>query len=152
MSRASFDPEHNSWRAMVERCTNKNAANYRYYGGRGITVHKDWIGVGGYQRFLAHVGRKSSPHLTIDRIDTNGNYEPGNVRWADRNQQSRGRRYCIRVAFNGEKMTLAEWSKKLGIPYETLRSRHQRGYPVEMLLAVGKSRSKPLPKAATVKK
>ena len=71
---------------MKDRCLNPNNARYAYYGGRGITVCPQWAH--SFEQFLADVGEKPSPELSIDRIDNDGNYEPGNVRWATKSEQS----------------------------------------------------------------
>lgn len=79
-------PTYRSWQAMVTRCTNPKRDDWKYYGGRGITVAAEWVGRGGFQRFLAHIGERPEG-LSLDRIDNNGNYEPGNVRWATASEQ-----------------------------------------------------------------
>lgn len=73
-------PEYVSWSSMKARCLNPKNDNYSRYGGRGITVCNEWRD--SFEAFLAAVGPKPSPHHTLDRIDVDGNYEPGNVRWA----------------------------------------------------------------------
>lgn len=82
--------EYTAWVAMKKRCYLQNHRNYKYYGGRGITVCDRWRD--SFENFLADVGRKSSPRLSLDRIDNNGNYEPGNVRWATKSEQLLNRR------------------------------------------------------------
>jgi hypothetical protein len=82
--------EYTTWRAMIDRCTNRRNAAWRYYGGRGIRVCKRWLA--SFPAFLADVGPRPSPERSIDRIDNDGNYEPGNVRWATRIEQNRNKR------------------------------------------------------------
>ena len=83
-------PEYEAWRNMRRRCYDSTSQNYRYYGGRGITVCERWME--SYLFFLADVGRKPSPTHSIDRINNDGNYEPTNCRWATKRQQGLNRR------------------------------------------------------------
>jgi hypothetical protein len=85
----SHTPEHTAWLHMLQRCTNPNDKRYKDYGGRGITVHelfRDFI------NFYNHVGKRPSSDYSLDRIDNEGNYEPGNLRWATRKQQQNNMR------------------------------------------------------------
>jgi hypothetical protein len=82
--------EYNSWIGMKMRCFNPKNDRYDSYGGRGVTVAPEWIE--DFEAFFVHMGPKPSPSHSLDRIDPNGNYEPGNVRWADRSTQNRNRR------------------------------------------------------------
>jgi hypothetical protein len=82
--------EYNSWISMKMRCFNPKDGRYDSYGGRGITIAPEWIE--DFESFLAFMGHKPSPAHSLDRIDNDGNYEPGNVRWATRIEQSRNRR------------------------------------------------------------
>lgn len=87
-------PEYRAWLAMQYRCysDNPNVDYLKHYGGRGIEVSDEWRGDGGFERFLSHIGPRPSDEHSVDRIDNNGNYEPGNVRWATKSQQVRNRR------------------------------------------------------------
>lgn len=81
----SHIPEYNTWTNMKARCYGKNLPCYKHYGGRGIRVCDEWRN--SFEAFLTYVGRKPTPKHTIDRIDVNKGYEPGNVRWATRSIQ-----------------------------------------------------------------
>ena len=83
-------PEYMCWCNMKLRCSNKHNPMYKYYGGRGISVCERWRN--SFKNFLADMGLKPSPELSIDRIDNDGNYEPGNCRWTTAKEQIRNRR------------------------------------------------------------
>lgn len=83
-------PTYRSWRAMLSRCENPNATGYGRYGGRGITVCDRWRA--DFTAFLADMGERPSIDHSIDRIDTDGNYEPSNCRWATRSEQQQNKR------------------------------------------------------------
>lgn len=126
--------EYNCWRAMVERCNKPQNSCYSYYGGRGIKVHADWVGRGGFERWLNHIGQSPTEKHTQDRIDVNGNYEPGNVRWATRKEQSsnqRERKTCRRLVAFGVEKTISEWSNEYGVKYTAIMERLRRGWTPE---------------------
>jgi hypothetical protein len=82
-------PEYYSWGNMRSRCLNPNADDYRFYGGRGITICDSWSS---FENFLRDMGPKPGPKYTLERNDSNGNYEPGNCRWATNTEQNRNKR------------------------------------------------------------
>lgn len=126
-----------TWGKMNQRCVNPNTPRYERYGGRGIAVCDEWKV--SFPSFLAYVSQL--PHYgeegyTLDRTDNDGNYEPGNVRWASPTEQSRNRSDNILITYNGTKKCLAEWAKDLGFKYSTLRARIVRyGWNTERAFA-----------------
>jgi hypothetical protein len=86
----SHKPEYEAWHSMKQRCLNPRHRAFKNYGGRGIAVCPSWVG--SFEAFFAYVGRKPHPALTLDRIDNDGDYEPGNVRWATWSQQNGNQR------------------------------------------------------------
>lgn len=86
----SSTPEYKAWSSMIYRCTNPNSSAYQHYGGRGIEVYEGWKT--NFQEFYDYIGPKPSPEYTLDRIDTDGNYEPGNVQWASKSWQTKDQR------------------------------------------------------------
>lgn len=123
---------YHSWCNMVYRCTNKNSFAYKNYGGRGITIFQSWRE--SFTAFLHDVGERPSVAHTLDRIDVNGNYEPGNVRWALIDVQMNNRRNNIYITIDGITRTVAQWSKLSGLPYYTIWGRVKRGWPTNVLL------------------
>lgn len=116
-------PEYVAWGHMRARCSRPNHSEFHNYGGRGISVCERWQEFGA---FIADVGLRPSPKHSLDRIDNNGNYEPGNVRWATNKEQSRNTRRVKLYEHDGFIGTLADWSERVGINQGTLRARVNR--------------------------
>jgi len=129
----THSPEWNTWVAMKERCSNPRQTAWGRYGGRGIKICDRWIG--SFENFLADMGRKPTPQHSIDRIDNDGNYEPGNCRWASPSAQARNNSRTLNLGFAGETLCLREWARRKGIPEGTLYARVvTRGWPIERAL------------------
>ncbi len=119
-----FPKEYRSWKDMRSRCRNPNNTDYRNYGGRGISICDRWDD---FAAFVEDMGYRPDG-LTIDRIDTNGNYEPGNCRWASEKVQANNKRTNVRVTVEGETRTLQEWSDHFGIDRTKARYRLSQGW------------------------
>jgi hypothetical protein len=105
-------PEYRAWSGMKERCFNPKKDNYPAYGGRGISVCERWRD--SYENFLSDVGRRPGPAYSLDRIDPDGNYEPGNVRWATRTTQQSNRRNTVYFHMHGQKIPAARLAQMAG--------------------------------------
>jgi hypothetical protein len=109
---------------MKSRCINPSLKQYPDYGGRGIAVHPRWLS---FIEFLADMG-ECPPGMELDRIDVNGNYEPGNVRWASESTQQNNRRDNIVITIDGIAQTLSQWARQNGIKPRTANERVRRGW------------------------
>lgn len=113
----SGSPEYVSYRKMVERCYNSRDISFCSHGARGVTVFGLWLRRGGFGRFLSYVGPRPTPGHSIDRFpNNNGNYEPGNVRWATKAQQNRNTRKSLRFVVCGVESSLGDLCDKYGKP------------------------------------
>jgi hypothetical protein len=102
---------------MHDRVSGKTQDSYRHYGERGITIDPRW---NIFENFLADMGPKPSPQHQLDRIDVNGNYEPGNCRWVTPIEQQNNKRTNHRIMMAGETHTEAEWCRDLGVTRDVL--------------------------------
>ena len=131
----SRTPLHRVWLSIVRRCTTPSNNGYPNYGGRGILICDQWRH--DIQAFYDHVtqlpdyGKKG---YSIDRIDNDGNYEPGNVRWATRTEQNRNTRRNVLIAFNGKTQCLQDWANELELSPDTITSRIKAGWDIERAL------------------
>ena len=148
-----WTPEYRSWQAMKQRCYKTNDISYPNYGGRGITVCRKWRK--SFASFLADVGKRPAPGYSIDRLNTNRGYVPGNVVWSTRKVQNRNTRRNKLLTFNGERLTLAEWVERLGLQYDLVKRRLLIGWTVEKALSAAvdsrKTGRPPIVSASTVK-
>lgn len=121
----SDTPEHKIWRGILDRCYNPRRKEYPRYGGRGIRMHEPWIK--DFKQFYDYIGKRPSPAHSVERIDNSRGYEPGNIRWATRLEQQNNMRSNTWIEVNGERMTLGQLYRKLGIPRQLLYSWHTKG-------------------------
>lgn len=136
----SKDPCYQVWHAMMSRCYDEENSNYKNYGGRGISVCERWKTM---ELFISD----NSPRpegMSIDRINVNGNYEPGNVRWATDEMQNRNRRDSMNVMFDGQEMPATHASIRLGGSTALISSRLKKGWTLEEAISapVGSKRKK----------
>lgn len=114
--------EYTIWQHMVRRCLNPAFRYYKNYGGRGICIAPQFLN---FDAFLAYMG-PCPPGMSLDRIDNNGNYEPGNLRWTDMKTQARNTRQNRFITYNGKTQTVAAWAEELKISHGTILSRLDR--------------------------
>ena len=127
--------EYHCYNAMRARCHNPKTPHFSRYGARGISVCDRWRD--SFLAFLEDMGRCPSPQHSIDRIDNDGNYEPGNCRWATATEQANNRTTSKFITHHGMTMTQAQWARRIGIKQSTLHARLKTGWTVDRALSVG---------------
>jgi hypothetical protein len=117
---------------MISRCHNNKNPFYKDYGGRGIIVCEEWRH--NVEKFINHIislGWHKQCGLSIDRINNNEGYKPGNIRLATPVTQGRNNRRNFIIEYNGESAPISEWAERIGMPYPRLYTRLLRGWSVE---------------------
>lgn len=133
--------EYNAWIAMKARCYNPKLIAYKNYGGRGIIVCERWRN--SYKNFLEDMGTKPTPKHSLDRHpNKNGNYEPGNCRWATSTQQNRNSRRTIYLTYNGIRYSLPEFCEEHGLSRKKCAERLRWGWTIDELFLSVKARRK----------
>ncbi len=122
--------EYIAWLSMRGRCFNPNNNWYAAYGGRGITISPEFES---FERFLACVGPKPKGY-SLERINNDGNYEPGNIKWASASDQANNRRTNHLITFNEKTQTLMQWSRETGIDNTCIRKRLRLGWSIHRTL------------------
>lgn len=120
------------WLNMRTRCFNPKVKSYKDYGGRGITVCKEWDDFTNFYQWSLNNGYEDN--LTIDRIDNDGNYEPSNCRWGTRVVQMNNTSQNVKIEINGELKTLADHARDNKLNYDTLHYRYECGLQGEELI------------------
>ncbi len=130
---------YNIWKIMRQRCLNPNSGNYKYYGARGIKVCKQWDSFSNFQVWALSNNYKD--HLTIERINVNGHYRPGNCEWIPPSEQANNT--TRNVVVDGK--NLSQWAKELNVSRSMLQGRYQRGQTGKQLLRPRRKESSKYP-------
>lgn len=125
-------PEHRAWGHMKDRCFNPRSQRYGRYGARGIAVCDRWKE--SFLAFIEDVGPRPSPKHSLERVNNNGHYEPGNVVWAEREQQANNKSTSVILEFRGESLSVNQWARRLGICNRTIGMRLNAGWSIEKTL------------------
>ena len=142
-------PEYNSWCNMKRRCHSKSHPRYKEWGGKGVTVCEEWLH--DFKKFYEDMGPRPSKSHSIDRIDGTMGYSKENCRWATKKEQSENRPTWVHIIeFNGERKTITEWAKVVGIARKSLYGRLESGWSVEEALTTKKLMSKRERRAGSV--
>jgi hypothetical protein len=137
-------PEYACWKNLIARCTRPNLSSWAGYGGRGIRVCDEWRK--SFEAFHRDMGDRPGAGFQIDRIDNDGDYEPGNCRWVTLTQQLRNKRTSRLVEWDGRRVTVAEAAELSGLAQPLIHGRLKRGCPPERLF------TSPAPRAKRVHK
>lgn len=119
------------WKSMTQRCGDPSASNFKYYGGRGISVCERWHD---FAAFLADMGECPDRSMTLDRIKNDLGYQPSNCRWATKAEQNANRSLCVQITHGGRTQNLADWAREVGMTANTLAMRVRNGWSAERAL------------------
>lgn len=116
---------------IVQRCSRPSCTAFKDYGARGIGLHPPWFD---FSVFVAEIPLCPDPALTLDRIDNNKGYVPGNIKWSDRQEQANNKRNNKMIHYRGETKSLAQWCRELDVNYMTVKTRLRNGWTVSKAL------------------
>lgn len=127
------------WNGMKMRCSNHRNIAYKYYGAKGVSVCDEWRDdfIPFYEWAMAN-GYQDS--LTLDRIDTDGNYCPENCRWATNKEQQNNTAYNRLYTYQGDTLDVTQWAERTGLPRNMIYKRLYRGWSIEKALTTNKLR------------
>ncbi len=125
-------PEYRTWVSMRIRCKYPHLKGHRNHAGRGIKVCERWEN--SFDAFFEDMGNRPSPKHSIDRINNDGDYEPGNCRWATRKEQANNTRMNVLVTLNGKTQTFSQWCEELNLNVITAYARFRKGWTLEEAL------------------
>lgn len=132
-----WSPTYMSWTAMVKRCTNLKHPSSKNYGRLGIKVCKRWRK---FENFLEDMGERPKG-MSLDRLDNDGDYCPGNCRWASAREQQRNRRDTRKATYRGITLPLVEWAERVGIHHDTLEERLRKKWPIHLVFTLPPSKT-----------
>lgn len=133
-----------SWKSMKARCFNKRNKSFKYYGGRGISVCKEWLGDSGFANFLRDLGKKPTARHSLGRINNDLGYCKANCRWEEPRQQLRNRTITRFLECRGKRLCVCDWALLTGIRPDTIAKRlDEGGWSVEQALGFAAKPSKP---------
>ena len=122
------------YNGMRLRCYNENNVNYKYYGGKGVTICDEWLL--SFENFFDWaINNGYNENLTIDRIDSEKEYSPDNCKWSTKKEQAYNRSMSVKLTLNGRTMYMTEWAEELGIDKKTLSWRYRNGWSDEEILS-----------------
>jgi len=127
-----YTPIYRRWASMVGRCRWSSHTSWKWYGALGVRVCERWLS---FENFLADMGDPPFEGATIERRDSNGNYEPANCFWATQVQQQRNRRNGMFLTFDGVTQSAGDWADQIGMPIERIHNRKERGWSDERTLS-----------------
>ena len=130
----STTPEYRSWNLMNQRCSNPSNPLWKLYGGRGIIVCDRWRN--SFASFLSDMGVKPKTVLTLDRIDTNGHYEPSNCRWVTHIRQQYNKRTNLQLCVNGFTGNLSEVADHFQVDFDSLLALYRKHTPLDEAVAM----------------
>lgn len=123
------------WGGILKRCLLEKSVSFPRYGGRGIQVCEEWMNFNVFCTAIeTEIGKRPTAKHSIDRIDNNKGYFPGNVRWATRQKQAENQRNNIKITANGETLTLSEWARRLSVNFSTLQWRAANDWPDDKII------------------
>lgn len=122
-------PEYRAWNNMLCRCYVPSTRAFARYGGRGIQVCKRWRD--SYKAFLSDMGRRPSSKHSLERVDNDGNYEPGNCAWATQSAQNRNKQVNVKIAIDGRTLCATDWAIEVGLPPAVVLKRLRCGWAPE---------------------
>ena len=122
------------YNGMRLRCYNENNVNYKYYGGKGVTICDEWLL--SFENFFDWaINNGYNENLTIDRIDSEKEYSPYNCKWSTKKEQAYNRSMSVKLTLKGRTMHMTEWAEELGIDKKTLSWRYRNGWSDEEILS-----------------